>query len=375
MRTWRSASTRGAYSAQLQPSDTRSSTATGNRLREPIIEGAAADIDMETANGAATEATDGNANSNAGGNNQSRVDRNTSVRSVMTLPAYSATANPNEQVLGKEGERAGIDVVLEHPETVDEEEERRDEEMEALYQIRRARRQEAAEREERRRQRREARDRGDLATLARLETESRRRAAEAADGLLLSAQLIAEHQARSGSRDHRVSSVQYADVGVARHDGSRVRAASFESDQRPLLDSAASFGAAGAAGRPGSETPSGAGYHRRSDVSMASSLASDEARGSSEFTVVALDARSSRSPSLAPSTSYGSAPAAETDANGNILSPPPDYDAHLGWGAAPPYEGPVATAAPRLSAMPPVLPAIQITEHPLVVPLPSHARQ
>ena len=160
--------------------------------------------------------------------------------------------------------------------------------------------------------------------------------------------------------------MQYADVGVARHDGSRVRAASFESDQRPLLDSAASFGAASAAaGRPRSETPSGAGYHRRSDVSMASSLASDEARGSSEFTVVALDARSSRSPSLAPSTTHGSVPAAETDANGNILSPPPEYDAHLGWGAAPPYEGPVAMAAPRFSAMPPVLPAIQITEHPL----------
>jgi hypothetical protein len=331
---------------------------------------------METANRAAAETTDGNANSNTGGNNQSRVDRNTSVRSVMTLPAYSATANSNEQVLGKEGERAGIDVVLEHPETVDEEEERRDEEMEALYQIRRARRQEAAEREERRRQRREARDRGDLVTLARLEAESRRRAAEAADGLLLSAQLIAEHQSRNGSRDRRVSSVQYADVGVARHDGSRVRAASFESDQRPLLDSAASFGAASAAaGRPGSETPSSAAYHRRSDVSMTSSLASDEARGSSEFTVVALDARSSRSPSLAPSTTYSSAPAAETDANGNIMSPPPDYDAHLGWGAAPPYEGPVAAAAPRFSAMPPVLPAIQITEHPLVVPLPSHARQ
>jgi hypothetical protein len=343
---------------------------TTSRSREPIIEGATAEVDMEMANGAAAEPTDTTGNSNAT-NDQSRVDRNTSVRSVMTLPAYSATANPNEQVLGKEGERAGIDVVLEHPETVDEEEERRDEEMESLYQIRRARRQEAAEREERRRLRREARDRGDLSTLARLEAESRRRAAEAADGLLLSAQLIAEHQARrSGSRDHRVSSVQYADVGVARHDGSRVRAASFESDQRPLLDEAAAPG-----GAP--ETPSsGPGYyHRHSDVSMASSMAS-EPRPSGEFTVVALDARSSRAPSLAPSTATrASVAGAATDANGNILSPPPEYDAHLGWGAAPPYESPVVAVPPRFPAMPPVLPAIQITEHPLVMPMPSHARR
>jgi hypothetical protein len=344
---------------------------TGNRSRERIIEEAPTDVDMEMANAGAADATDdANNNGSSNNNNQTRVDRNTSVRSVMTLPAYSATANANEQVLGKEGERAGIDVVLEHPETVDEEEERRDEEMESLYQIRRARRQEAAEREERRRARREARDRGDLVTLARLEAESRRRAAEAADGLLLSAQLIAEHQARNGSRDRRVSSVQYADVGVARHDGSRVRAASFESDHRPLLDSAASFGAASVATRPGSETPSG--YHRRSDVSAisaTSSLVSDDARGSNEFTVVALDAPS-RSPSLAPSTLHSSAgvdPSA-------VMSPPPEYDAHLGWGAAPPYESPMVASAPRFPAAPPVLPAIQITEHPLVMPMPSHAR-
>jgi hypothetical protein len=334
-------------------------------------------MEMATGSAATADPTNDNDTSNtgSGNNNQSRVDRNTSVRSVMTLPAYSATANPNEQVLGKEGERAGIDVVLEHPETVDEEEERRDEEMEALYQIRRARRQEAAEREERRRLRREARDRGDVVALARLEAESRRRAAEAADGLLLSAQLIAEHQARSTSRDRRVGSVQYADVGVARHDGSRVRAASFESDRHPLLDSAASLGGAAA----GAATPTG--YHRRSDVSMASSVASDDAgaaaaRGSSEFTTIALDARSSRTPSLAPSTPRGSVgPTVGTDAGGNVLSPPPEYDAHLGWGAAPPYEGPVAAAMPRFGGAAPQLPAIQISEHPLVVPLPSHVRQ
>lgn len=64
------------------------------------------------------------------------VDRNTSVRSVMTLPAYSRSVRENERILAREGERDGIDVVLEAPETEMEEEERREEEMESLYQIR-----------------------------------------------------------------------------------------------------------------------------------------------------------------------------------------------------------------------------------------------
>ncbi len=62
------------------------------------------------------------------------VDRNTSVRSVMTLPAYSSAARENERILGREGERGGIDNVIELPETVDEEERVREEEMESLYQ-------------------------------------------------------------------------------------------------------------------------------------------------------------------------------------------------------------------------------------------------
>ena len=54
---------------------------------------------------------------------ETTVDRHTSVRSIMTLPAYSKSVRENEQVLGREGERDGIDVVLEQPETIDEEEE------------------------------------------------------------------------------------------------------------------------------------------------------------------------------------------------------------------------------------------------------------
>ena len=63
-----------------------------------------------------------------GGTRTNGVDRNTSIRSVMTLPAYSSAARENERVLGREGERAGMDNVIELPETQDEEEMQRDEE-------------------------------------------------------------------------------------------------------------------------------------------------------------------------------------------------------------------------------------------------------
>jgi hypothetical protein len=174
------------------------------------------------------------------------VDRHTSVRSVMTLPAYSQTPQETERVLGREGERGGMDTVTEFPETNDEEENRREEQMESLYQIRLQRRREIAEREERRRERREARERGDFARLEELRRESRARANNQSTsslngGLSVSAAtMIAEHQTRG--RDRRVSSVAYADVGHVRHDGTRVRANSNESERGGLLDNAAPMG-------------------------------------------------------------------------------------------------------------------------------------
>ncbi|KAI7088623.1 hypothetical protein KC356_g3143 [Hortaea werneckii] len=168
--------------------------------------------------------------------NGATVDRHTSVRSVMTLPAYSRSVRENERILAREGERDGVDVVIEAPESEGEEEHRRDEEMENLYQIRVQRRQEIADRDDRRRRRREARARNDQAELRRITQESR--AAEEARETSGAVAMIAEHHSRS--RDRRVSSVSYADLGVARHDGTRIRANSNESD-RPLLDSAASM--------------------------------------------------------------------------------------------------------------------------------------
>ncbi|KAF2102954.1 hypothetical protein NA57DRAFT_71938 [Rhizodiscina lignyota] len=221
--------------------------------------------------------------------NQTAVDRHTSVRSIMTLPAYTPSARETEQILGREGERGGIDVVLEFPESTDEVEGRREEEMESLYQIRRARRAEAAEREERRRLRREARTRGDWAEVERLRVEERDRRqqqerqllGEDPEGQRSAARLIAEHQEEAARRERqrRVSSVQYAELGVARHDGSRVRAGSNASarseDNRPLLDSAADMGG-DAGGRRGTLSTLDALsiHHRNRSASSVFSLSS-----------------------------------------------------------------------------------------------------
>ncbi|KAI9816020.1 MAG: hypothetical protein M1827_002012 [Pycnora praestabilis] len=297
------------------------------------------------------------------------VDRNTSVRSVMTLPAYNPNPRPNEKILGREGERAGIDTVIEYPEDAEEEESRREEEMESLYQIRVARRTEAAEREERRRLRREAREREDWAALEELRIRSRLRADSsgtqnapgASTTILGSSNLINDHTARD--RERRISSVSYMDVGLARHDGTRVRANSEDSSEWPLLETAASMG--GTVSRPASLfTPS----HRR-DRSASSALsistnASDDhdhttpstrnGHGSSYFE------RSSLSNVQTPSASQDT-PSGSSDLGEAHIPPPepPQYE-NLGWEEAPPYESPVRTRAPQLPALV-TLPAIEVT--------------
>jgi len=308
------------------------------------------------------------------------VDRNTSVRSVITLPAYSQTPKDTEQVIGREGERAGMDTVIEFPETADEEETRREDQMESLYQIRLARRREIAEREERRQQRREARERGDWARLEELRQESRQRATGAAsqsttslnDGLTLSAAtLIAEHQSRG--RERRVSSVDYASVGQVRHDGTRVRANSNESERGALLDGAAPMGENETRARGLSEAtfssslsnlprPSVRGRSGSSAMSI-STTASDldhpaqATPGSTqpEDGTLPRNSQSSDPPTSGTSNSSPTAnrftpddstasddigesriPALAGD-DGDSLSRPPDYD-HLDWGDAPAYE-------------------------------------
>lgn len=292
------------------------------------------------------------------------VDRNTSIRSVMTLPAYSSAARENERVLGREGERAGMDNVIELPETLDEEEMQREEEMESLYQIRLARRVEAAEREARRQARREARARGDVQALA----DIRRRAEEAAD-LSVSQMLIAEHQARQRSREQRVSSVAYGDLGVARHDGTRLRANSSESDNRPLLDSAASF--ASQSGRSRSYTND---THQRG-LSVTSLTQSVESHGSEDYDFADTSRTNSQTHSHSNSEGFEVIPLhPETSHSSGSAAPSPHIDIPTEEAPAyedpPNYESPVATGAPQLPALNldlERLPSIQITTEPTPV--------
>jgi hypothetical protein len=351
-----SSSSRGRYSSRLGDGDELSPTRGSRRgSRRNSM-----DAEREMAN------QGNNRHSTASGG----IDRNTSVRSVMTLPAYSPAARENERILGREGERGGIDVVVEFPETQDEEETRREEEMESLYQIRLARRAEAAEREDRRRQRREARARGDLDTLAQLRERQR------SNSETVSNQLIAEHQLQDRSR--RVSSVQYADLGVARHDGSRVRANSSESDHRPLLDSAASI--SGHSIRPTSALSS---MHNRgrsaSSVLSVSTMNSEDytpahrtvSHGSvhSDFEVVSLS--HSRSPSV--SRSIPNPTGGEDLADQPIPQvEPPDYDQLASeFGDAPPYSSPVQTRAPQLPRTDPNAAGARTPSLPHIERLPS----
>ncbi|KAI9727837.1 MAG: hypothetical protein M1834_007883 [Cirrosporium novae-zelandiae] len=290
-----------------------------------------------------------------------QVDRHTSVRSVMTLPAYAPVPRETEQIIAREGERAGMDMVVEFPETVGEEEVRREEEMESLYQIRLARRREIAEREERRRQRREARENHDWARLEELRQQSRLRAdSNAVD----SAVLLAEHQSRG--RDRRISQVSYADIGLARHDGTRVRPDSIDSsDDRPLLDSAASMG--GSLSRPTSLFAHGRHESTSSALTISSNFSDDHVA-----TPTTSHERSNSSPLATPSIGQNT-PSTGSDDNGATIpsTEPPEYEetfsredfrsAHpsIPDEEAPPYESTMETQPPRLPELN-VLPSIEI---------------
>ena len=196
------------------------------------------------------------ANSNRTSQTSAAVNRNTSVRSVLTLPAYSHSASHNERVLGREGDRDGMDVVVDLP-TMEDEEELREQEMGALYQLRLARRQQNEEREEVRRQRREAQRRGDARELA--EIRSRNRAASNSHNSLVD-ELRRDIERAKENRQRSVSSVSYADLGVARHDGTRIRANSQESERMGLLSDAADIAALSI--RSGANSPALHGRHR-----------------------------------------------------------------------------------------------------------------
>ncbi|OIW28056.1 hypothetical protein CONLIGDRAFT_460201 [Coniochaeta ligniaria NRRL 30616] len=305
------------------------------------------------------------------------VDRNTSVRSVMTLPPYSMDANEHERVLGREGERGGIDVVVEMP-TAEDEEALREEEMEALYQIRLARRRQIEEREDRRQRRREARARNDAVALEEL----RRRARENADANSAEAvqELRREHERIKETRQRAVSSVSYHDVGLVRADGTRLRANSTESERVGLLSDAASIAPSA---RSVSASGPGSLFHRR-DRSASSVISIDTGHsppgspglttGDSTFSLHSPGVRS-RANSGPTTPRAGSSPemidAAEADLGDVDMPPhsPPGYDdvsldeltpahsresrsgANSPYNEPPPdYPGPTQTRNHRLSA-------------------------
>ncbi|MCJ1380393.1 hypothetical protein MMC17_003496 [Xylographa soralifera] len=313
---------------------------------------------------------------------EAEVDRRISVRSIMTLPPYRYTPNHDERLIAREGERAGVDTVVEYPESEDEVEARREEEMQALFEIRQARRREAAEREERRQQRREAREQGDWARLRQLEQESRARARARsnasvltagsaatsqinlnaglqADSAFLIAELASQREAAAGKR--RVSEVSYADLGLARHDGTRIRADSVESDHRPLLDSAASMGGSRNLSRqssPGRWAGIRAGHGRNiSDASALSIMTVDSDLADAANTPRTSATRSGSDENAAPNLQL--TPQSTIDLTEVPSIEPPGYeDQHASptGEEAPPYESPILARGqgiPGMNALPP----------------------
>ncbi|KAF3918322.1 hypothetical protein ABW21_db0206122 [Orbilia brochopaga] len=248
------------------------------------------------------------------------LDRQNSVRSVITLPPYREMAEMDlERTIGREGERGGLDTIVAFPETADEEEARREERMQAMYELRLQRRAQRAARE--------SRNNGSGASLS---NNSANNSTSNMDPNATSVSLTAMDMEAGGSgrtaseltaailndRTRRLSEVSYADVGYSRHDGSRIRSSSTNrnsgsgntpADSQPLL----------------SDNASNTGRRRRSQSGSMFSLntnVSDGGRGS-------MDRRDST----------------ELLTGGDISGArlPPSYDG-LDWGDAPPYMSPVS---------------------------------
>ncbi|KAF7714423.1 Uncharacterized protein PECH_001364 [Penicillium ucsense] len=284
-----------------------------------------------------TSRSSGNARNNNHNGSNNGPQRETSIRSVMTLPAYSASPKPTEQVIAREGERAGMDMVVEFPETAEEEESRREDQMEALYQLRVQRRYQLAVREARRRERREARARGESIRLDELRQDLRDRGINSSSA---ASTIIAGYRARE--RERRIASVSYADLGHVRHDGTRLRADSHnsDSDQRPLLQNA---------------------EMQESSPSL-TTVPTTRSQVQSFASTVSVDADSL---ALRPVSTHASSvrPVSAVVEEGDLGAfelPPPGYE-QLDWGEAPAYEGPIGQPA-RESRLPEItrLPSIHI---------------
>jgi hypothetical protein len=197
--------------------------------------------------------------------------------------------------------------------------------------------------------------------LEELRRESRARANQSNEALnggltASAATLIAEHQSRG--RDRRVSSVSYAQLGQVRHDGTRLRANSNDSERGGLLSGAAPMGEEGTRPRGSSESRSLTGpmpqYRNRSASSALSiSTTASDPDQPPQFTPAGSDRpqtsgsnnTSNSSPTAnryTPEDSTGSddigesrIPALEPTAD-DLNHHPPTYET-LQWGDAPAY--------------------------------------
>jgi hypothetical protein len=259
------------------------------------------------------------------------VDRNTSVRSVMTLPAYrELAAEDRERTIGREGERGGMDVVLEFAESQEEEEEHREQHMQTLYEIRLARQLE-------RTIQRESGDLGDLSLAGGRPGSSGSSVRLVPPEPPVSTTALMQALQSITERERRLSKVQYAEIGVARHDGTRVRPSMDSIAERPLLGDAASVGFNG----NGSIRSSYQSHGRTGSGVSVGSMGTPERRGSDEIMRMG-----SNRPSLDTRRSTtGGRPESE---QGLLQAPPPafvDQSAYDGseWGPPPDYTSPVET--------------------------------
>lgn len=261
------------------------------------------------------------------------IRRDTSIRSIITLPAYSFSPKPTEQIIAREGEREGMDIVVEYPETAEEEEMRREAHMENLYRLRLQRRRQIEEREARRLERRQARARGSQAHQGELQQNGQ---AQDRSSRLIGGTI--SHQSGSNiladqlphEQERRISSVSYAELGYVRHDGSRVRSSSPGSDRHPLLATNLSTSQLSLA--------NGAQSAHSRGGSFASSILSVSTTGSD------IDTSRSQAPVTLDEGDLGCQ---------RIL--PPDYE-HLQWGEAPAYESSAAANAENLPVLPNLAP-------------------
>lgn len=185
--------------------------------------------------------------------------------------------------------------------------------MNTLYQIRLARRRQMAEKDELRRQQNEARRRNDSGTLA--DIRARSRAAINASEL---DELPREVSRIQGTRQRSVSRVSYADLGVARPDGTRIRANSKESERMELLSDAASIALSSQSCAPS------LALHRRHR--SASSLESVDSDFLPSISAVSRGALQSEGPTPGGAARAGrNAEHVEEDL-GEATIPPPDYN-------------------------------------------------